>query len=91
MYASNNPESGAPIALIRAGVFYRVVKDQLGSVRLVVSAETGEVAQRIDCDAYGRVLNETGAGFQPFGFAGGLYDATTKLVRFGARDYDSSG
>ncbi|MGI0016041.1 MAG: RHS repeat-associated core domain-containing protein, partial [Nitrososphaera sp.] len=27
-------------------------------------------------------------GFQPFGFAGGLYDRDTKLVRFGARDYD---
>ncbi len=25
---------------------------------------------------------------QPFGFAGGLYDADTGLVRFGARDYD---
>ena len=27
-------------------------------------------------------------GFQPFGFAGGLYDPDTGLVRFGARDYD---
>ena len=90
VYASNAEESGAPIALIRAGVFYRVVKDHLGSVRLVVNATTGEVAQSIDYDAYGRVVSETGAGFQPFGFAGGLYDATTKLVRFGARDYDAS-
>jgi len=63
-------------------------KDHLGSVRLVINAQTGEVAQSIDYDAWGRVLNETGAGFQPFGFAGGLYDADTKLVRFGARDYD---
>jgi RHS repeat-associated protein len=59
-------------------------------VRLVVNATTGEVAQSIDYDAYGRVINETGTGFQPFGFAGGLYDATTKLVRFGARDYDAN-
>jgi len=44
--------------------------------------------QSIDYDAWGRVLNETGAGFQPFGLAGGLYGADTKLVRFGARDYD---
>jgi len=28
-------------------------------------------------------------GFQPFGFAGGLYDWDTGLVRFGARDYDA--
>ena len=27
-------------------------------------------------------------GFQPFGFAGGLYDRGTGLVRFGAREYD---
>ena len=28
--------------------------------------------------------------FQPFGFAGGIYDKDTGLVRFGARDYDPS-
>ena len=88
VYANNGELSGAPIAMIRAGVYYRIIKDHLGSVRLVVNAQTGEVAQSIDYDAYGRVLNETGAGFQPFGFAGGLYDADTQLVRFGARDYD---
>jgi len=27
--------------------------------------------------------------FQPFGFAGGIYDQHTKLTRFGARDYDA--
>ena len=31
---------------------------------------------------------DTNPGFQPFGFAGGLYDRDTGLVRFGARDYD---
>ncbi len=31
---------------------------------------------------------DTNPGFQPFGFAGGLYDHDTGLVRFGARDYD---
>lgn len=29
-------------------------------------------------------------GLQPFGYAGGLYDPDTKLVHFGAREYDSS-
>jgi RHS repeat-associated protein len=33
---------------------------------------------------------DTSPGFQPFGYAGGLYDPDTKLVRFGARDYDAS-
>jgi RHS repeat-associated protein len=34
-------------------------------------------------------LLDTNPGFQPFGFAGGLYDQQTKLTRFGARDYDA--
>ncbi len=29
-------------------------------------------------------------GFQPFGFAGCLYDTDTKLCHFGAREYDGS-
>jgi RHS repeat-associated protein len=28
------------------------------------------------------------SGFQPFGFAGGLYEPATQLVRCGVRDYD---
>jgi RHS repeat-associated protein len=35
------------------------------------------------------VIYDSNPGFRPFGFAGGLYYAETKLVRFGARDYDS--
>jgi RHS repeat-associated protein len=57
----------------------------------VVNAATGAVAQRTDYDAWGNVVAETLApGFAPvpFGFAGGLYDRDTKLIRFGARDYD---
>jgi RHS repeat-associated protein len=83
-----NSQSGAPDFLIRSGVLYRIVKDYLGSIRMVVNASTGAVAQSLEYDAFGRVLSETGAGFQPFGFAGGIYDVDTKLVRFGARDYD---
>ena len=43
----------------------------------------------MDYDEFGNVLLDTNPGFQPFGFAGGLYDQHTKLVRFGARDYDA--
>jgi RHS repeat-associated protein len=42
----------------------------------------------MDYDAFGNVTLDTNAGFHPFGFAGGLSDAQTGLVRFGARDYD---
>jgi len=36
-----------------------------------------------------RVLSDA-VGSVPFGYAGGLYDAETGLVRFGARDYDAA-
>lgn len=32
---------------------------------------------------------DSNPGFQPFGFAGGVDDRDTKLIRFGARDYDA--
>ncbi len=73
----------------RNGVTYRIVTDNQGSVRLVVNAETGDVAQRLDYDSFGRVLRDTNPGFQPFGFQGGLYDPDTGLVEFGCRWYDA--
>ncbi len=78
-----------PDYMIKGGNTYRFIHDHLGSVRLVVDAATGVVVQRLDYDAWGRVLTDTNPGFQPFGFAGGLYDPDTGLVRFGARDYDA--
>ncbi|HMA96021.1 MAG TPA: RHS repeat-associated core domain-containing protein, partial [Polyangiaceae bacterium] len=80
-------QDGAPDFLVQDGLPCRVIKDHLGSVRLLVDAQTGEVVQALEYDPYGVVLSDTSPGFQPFGFAGGLYDADTKLVRFGARDY----
>src|SRR5436309_3135070 len=68
---------------------YRILSDHLGSVRLVVNTSTGTVAQRIDYDEFGNITSDTSPDFQPFGFAGGLYDVDTGLTRFGARDYDA--
>jgi RHS repeat-associated protein len=68
---------------------YRLITDHLGSVRLVVNAASGTVAQRMSYDAWGNVTEDTNPGLQPFGYAGGLYDPATGLVRFGARDYDA--
>ncbi len=81
--------TNVPDSMVGQGVAYRIITDHLGSPRLVVNAATGEVAQRMDYDEFGNVLQDTSPGFQPFGFAGGLYDRHTKLVRFGARDYDA--
>jgi RHS repeat-associated protein len=66
----------------------RLLTDHLGSPRLVINTSDGSVAQRMEYDEFGRVLTDTNPGFQPFGFAGGLYDRDTGLVRFGRRDYD---
>ncbi len=81
---------GAPASMIRGGIVFRLVTDVVGSVRLVVNTATGAIVQRLDYDAFGRVTADSNPGFQPFGFAGGLYDPATGLVRFGARDYDAA-
>jgi len=80
----------SPDYMIQGGITYRIFSDQLGSPRLVVNTSTGVIAEQIDYDEVGNVINDMSPGFQPFGFAGGLYDRDTKLVRFGARDYNPS-
>lgn len=78
-----------PDFMVKNGTTYRLVVDDVGSPRLVVDTVTGTVAQRLAYDEFGNVVQDTNPGFQPFGFAGGLYDAQTGLVRYGARDYDA--
>ena len=77
-----------PQQMIKNGVTYRIIADHLGSPRLVVDSTTGVVAQRMEYDEFGNVTLDTNPGFQPFGFAGGIYDRDTGLTRHGARDYD---
>jgi RHS repeat-associated protein len=77
-----------PEYMIKDGSTYRILTDHLGSPRLVINTATGSIAQRMGYDEFGRVTTDTNPGFQPFGFAGGLYDRDIELVRFGARDYD---
>ena len=79
----------APDYLFKGGQTYRIICDHLGSPRLVVNTTTGQIVQRVDYDAFGQVLADTSPGLHPFGFAGGLYDHDTRLVRFGARDFDA--
>lgn len=77
-----------PSYMVKGGATYRIISDHLGSPRLVVNIATGDVVQRMDYDSFGNIILDTNPGFQPFGFAGGIYDLHTGLVRFGARDYD---
>ncbi len=76
--------------MVKGGVKYLCITDQLGSPRLIVNADTGTVVQEITYDEFGIIISDTNPGFQPFGFVGGLYDQEAKLTRFGARDYDAS-
>ncbi|MCP5057566.1 MAG: hypothetical protein GY937_12695 [bacterium] len=79
--------TNVPDFIEKGGATYRVLSDHLGSPRLVVDTATNTAAHRMDFDEFGQVVQDTNPGFQPFGFAGGLFDVAIGLVRFGVRDY----
>lgn len=77
-----------PSKYTQGGETYYILTDHLGSPRVITDA-SGGVVKRIDYDAYGNVIHDSNPHHSlPFGFAGGLYDADTGLIRFGYRDYD---
>ena len=77
-----------PEYMIRGDVTYRIVSDHLASPRVIVDASSGAIVQRMDFHPFGEIIQDSNPGWQPFGFAGGLFDADTGLLRFGSRDYD---
>ena len=83
VYADQN----TPILMRKGSVDYYIVSDIRGSVRMVVKTTDGNVLQKMEYDAFGKVLSDNNPGYTPFGYAGGLYEYKTDLVRFGARDY----
>jgi|GEM_PF-1795685 len=77
-----------PYAMTKSGSTYYLSYDQVGTLRVVADAY-GNVVKRIDYDSFGNVILDTEPSREIlFGFAGGLYDVDTGLVRFGYRDYD---
>ena len=77
-----------PVAMERGGALYYLTYDQVGTLR-VVADSSGNVVKRIEYDSFGNILADTNPTLDvPFGFAGGLHDRDTGLVRFGFRDYD---
>jgi RHS repeat-associated protein len=77
-----------PVAVNIAGNTYYLTYDQVGSLRLVADF-AGNVVKSVEYDSFGNILNDSNPSFAiPFGFAGGLHDRDTGLVRFGYRDYD---
>lgn len=77
-----------PVAMIKGGSTYYLTYDQVDSIRIVADA-SGNMVKRIEYDSFGNIIDDTDPSFKvPFGFAGGLHDRDTGLVRFGLRDYD---
>ena len=93
-------KTNVPDYVVSGGTAYRIISDWRGDVRLVLNTTlkgAAAVVQQIDYDGWGNVTNlvdpscsvgGTALCFQPFGFAGGIWEPSTGLVRFGARDYD---
>lgn len=78
----------APTSFTENGNTYYLLTDQLGSPR-VITDNAGQVVKAIEYDAYGNVIADSNPSITiPFGFAGGLKDDDTGLIRFGYRDYD---
>ena len=82
--------ANVPDYMVKGGNTYRIISNHLGSPILVIDTTDGSITQKLEYDAFGNIINDTNPGFQPFGFAGGIYDQHTQLTRFGARDYDAS-
>ena len=81
-------DSRMPIAMEKQDSTFYLSYDQVGSLRAVADS-SGKVVKQISYDTFGYILNDTDPPFEiPFGFAGGLHDRDTGLVRFGYRDYD---
>jgi RHS repeat-associated protein len=79
---------GRLIGLVRAGVTYLVATDEVGTPRIIVDT-SGAVMMSAEYDAWGRLLTGNPSAFDiAIGFAGGLRDSITGLVRFGYRDYE---
>jgi RHS repeat-associated protein len=77
-----------PTSFTENGTRYYLLSDHLGSPR-VITDSAGQVVKTIEYDSYGNVISDSNPDFEiPFGFAGGLHDRDTGLVRFGYRDYD---
>uniref|UniRef100_A0A4X2K1S5 Teneurin-1 n=1 Tax=Vombatus ursinus TaxID=29139 RepID=A0A4X2K1S5_VOMUR len=73
---------------LSSGEEYYVACDNTGTP-LAVFSSRGQVIKEILYTPYGDIYQDTYPDFQVvIGFHGGLYDALTKLVHLGQRDYD---
>ena len=84
----NYGDDRMPVSMTHNGENYYLLYDPVGSLRGVTDT-AGTMIKRIDYDSFGNIVVDSNSSLSvPFGFAGGLHDRATGLVRFGARDYD---
>jgi len=77
-----------PTSYTQNGNKYYIISDHLGTPRAITNAN-GDILKQVDYDSFGNVISDSAPEISiPFGFAGGLADSDTGLVRFGYRDYD---
>ncbi|MEJ8568045.1 putative Ig domain-containing protein [Elongatibacter sediminis] len=82
-------DSGVLFAFRRGGAWYYVGTDAVGSPRVVVDAASGATVKVLEYSAFGELLSDTNPAFVlPVGYAGGLSDPVSDLLRFGLRDYE---
>uniref|UniRef100_A0A4W4EMW3 Teneurin transmembrane protein 3 n=1 Tax=Electrophorus electricus TaxID=8005 RepID=A0A4W4EMW3_ELEEL len=73
---------------LSGGAEFYVACDNTGSP-LVVFGSDGALLKQVHYTAYGEVYSDSNPDLQlVLGFHGGLYEPLTKLLHFGARDYD---
>jgi RHS repeat-associated protein len=84
----NYADGRMPYSMIWGGHTYYLTYDHVGSLRLITNS-SGAAVKRVDYDSFGNIIGYTNPKLNVmFGFAGGLHDPDTGLVRFGYRDYN---
>lgn len=77
------------VTVYEGGYSYRLAlgADQVGTIKTVAD-DTGYLIKELQYDSFGNQLEDSNPGFYlPLGFAGGIRDRHTGLVRFGWRYY----
>jgi RHS repeat-associated protein len=80
-------DSRLPMAMQSGGNTFYLAYDQVGSLISMTDA-SGNVVRSVTYDSFGNIIQDSDPNaLMPFGFAAGLYDPDTGLVRFGFREY----
>ncbi|WP_158223976.1 MULTISPECIES: fibronectin type III domain-containing protein [unclassified Cohnella] len=80
--------AGMLTGMKRNGELYPIAVDNVGTPK-VITDSSGQVVKELSYDSFGVQLSDSNPAFELiFGYAGGLEDEATGLVRFGLRDYE---